>query len=240
MTNPHQADCQRCAALCCVHLDYRESGDFGHDKPAGTPCHHLDDAHQCSIHGRLRASGYRGCVAFDCHGAGQRATTHADPGAALLALLPLAHLAWHTHEARQWALPEDLQGQVDALHSAVVAGLEQAPGSVEVWALRRRAGDLLTRVSVRLRAPAGPNLSGRSLIEADLQGRNLQRADLSRALLLGADLRDADLRGADLRGADLRAADLRGADLRGALFLTPGQLAQARTDDRTRALSEAM
>lgn len=46
---------------------------FGHDKVAGTPCHNLTGT-LCGIHDQLDQTGYRGCVAFDCLGAGQRVT----------------------------------------------------------------------------------------------------------------------------------------------------------------------
>lgn len=64
-------------------------------------------------------------------------------------------------------------------------------------------------------------LSGSSFVHTDLSGVSLVNADLSRANLNRADLRNADLRGANLTGAilfnaNLAGADLRGADLRGA------------------------
>ena len=83
--------------------------------------------------------------------------------------------------------------------------------------------DLLCR-----RDLAGTNLSGFSLGNCDLSGKNLRGADLShahlgRAKLCGTDLRNANLYkanlgAADLTGADLRYADLREANLSGALL----------------------
>lgn len=54
-------------------LAFDEGEMFGHDKPAGLPCHRLDRM-SCSIHEDLEVKGYRGCVAFECLGAGQRVT----------------------------------------------------------------------------------------------------------------------------------------------------------------------
>ncbi len=67
-------DCSNCAALCCVAFAFDRSEEFGHDKPADHPCHHLDGAYRCRIHDDLNAKGYSGCRAFDCLGAGQRVT----------------------------------------------------------------------------------------------------------------------------------------------------------------------
>ena len=68
------SDCSRCVGLCCVALSFERSDGFGHDKVAGEPCYHLDASFRCSIHAKREALGYDGCEAFDCLGAGQRAT----------------------------------------------------------------------------------------------------------------------------------------------------------------------
>lgn len=67
-----EADCSQCAALCCVLLPFDRSEAFGFDKAGGEPCRHLAGDHSCRIHDELDARGFRGCVRFDCHGAGQR------------------------------------------------------------------------------------------------------------------------------------------------------------------------
>jgi hypothetical protein len=70
-----EADCSRCVGLCCTALQLDRRDGFGHDKLAGTPCHHLDQqSFRCRIHDRLEDIGYEGCEAFDCLGAGQRVT----------------------------------------------------------------------------------------------------------------------------------------------------------------------
>jgi len=67
------ADCDHCDALCCTHLAFDASLAFAFTKPAGVPCPNLR-ANRCSIHARLAARGFAGCAAYDCRGAGQRAT----------------------------------------------------------------------------------------------------------------------------------------------------------------------
>lgn len=75
MTRPDLvADCTRCAALCCVWSAFDASDDFAFSKPAGVACHHLRRDHRCAIHDQLAGRGLRGCAAYDCHGAGPRAT----------------------------------------------------------------------------------------------------------------------------------------------------------------------
>lgn len=65
-------DCQACDALCCVLLAFDASAAFAFDKPACVACRHLTDGNLCRIHSGLADQGFKGCVSFDCHGAGQK------------------------------------------------------------------------------------------------------------------------------------------------------------------------
>ena len=67
-----RADCAACVGLCCVALPFDAAQGFGFDKPAHTACRHLCDDFRCGIHDTLDAKGFRGCISFDCQGAGQR------------------------------------------------------------------------------------------------------------------------------------------------------------------------
>jgi len=64
-------DCKNCAALCCVALAFDKGDMFAFDKPAGVACHHLNGS-VCGIHGALESAGLKGCVLYQCGGAGQR------------------------------------------------------------------------------------------------------------------------------------------------------------------------
>jgi len=66
-----RADCNSCCGLCCVVPGFLGVQGFRVDKPAGTPCAHLDDLHRCSIHATRQLHGYMACGGFDCFGAGQ-------------------------------------------------------------------------------------------------------------------------------------------------------------------------
>jgi len=69
-----EPDCANCAALCCIALAFDRSKLFAIDKPAGEPCPNLDACGACTIHNTRADRGFRGCIAFDCLGAGQRVT----------------------------------------------------------------------------------------------------------------------------------------------------------------------
>ena len=249
------ADCSRCVAICCVAPAFARSSDFAIDKPAGRPCPNLAGDDRCTIHDRLRESGFPGCEVYDCFGAGQQVTQvtfrglprrpDGDAAAELFAAFgvvrQLHELLWYLADARArpstGGLHDELAAAVDETRllaegdAASLRRLDVEAHGRRVDALLRRAGELH-----RAGVPAAGGGAGgrRDLVGARLAGADLRAADLRGALLIGADLRRADLRDADLIGADLRGADLRGADLTGALYLTTSQARSARGDRTTR------
>ncbi len=218
------ADCSRCVGLCCVVLPFARSADFAFDKPAGTPCRHLTSSHRCHIHDGLVEAGMRGCVAYDCFGAGQAVTASGHLSAFVL-VEQVHELAWYLTQAG--GRGADVTGLLRRAE-ALAAG---EPTQAEVEVLRADVVPVLDEVAAAARAPYGEarDLARADLAGADLRGEDLRGADLRGALLIGADLSDADLTDADLLGADLRGADLARADLTRALYLTRRQLASARS-----------
>lgn len=77
----YRAECSSCCGLCCVVPHQLAVQGFPVDKPANTPCAHLDQCNRCSIHATRRKHGYSACEAFDCFGAGQRVTQQLFGGA---------------------------------------------------------------------------------------------------------------------------------------------------------------
>ena len=204
-------------------LPFARSADFAFDKPAGEPCRHLASDHRCRIHEQLLHSGMRGCVAYDCFGAGQ-SVTQSDRVQMFHEVEQLHEIAWYlTEAADRGSEASGLLAETESLAAA------RHPTAAEVDELRSRVDPVLRAVAHDARASYdGPRVAaGADLAGADLRGDDLRGADLRGALLIGADLRTADLADADLLGADLRGADLGGADLSRALFVTRRQLNSA-------------
>jgi uncharacterized protein YjbI with pentapeptide repeats len=257
-----RADCARCAGLCCVAPAFAASSDFAIDKDAGEACPNLEPDFRCRIHARLRDTGFPGCVAYDCFGAGQHVTqvtfggrdwrsTPRDAVAMFEAfgtMRALHELAWYLEEALSMPAAARLGGGLAAALEQItrLAALQvDELRAVDVAARQLEVGGLLAPVSEAARADAvararaeghGKRLDrrGADLAGADLAGADLRGVMLRGATLIGANLREADLRFADLAGADLRGADLAGADLRDALFVAQSQLDSAAGDPATR------
>lgn len=227
---------------------FSASADFAVDKPAGKPCPNLRKDFRCGIHDRLRDSGFPGCTAYDCFGAGQRIAQETfggrpDGNARLMyqafpVMRELHELLYYVTEAvsipAARAIHADLRSAADRLDGL---GGSDAGGLVEldVNALRDEINPLLLEASRLARAAhPGPEMRGADLVGARLAKADLRGASLRGACLIGADLRGADLRTADLIGADLRGAQLSGADLTGALFMAQAQLTAANGDATTK------
>ncbi|WP_269582145.1 hypothetical protein [Roseibium sp. Sym1] len=67
-------DCSKCASLCCVVFAFDKSESFAIDKAAGEVCPNLDDCGACRVFADRDRLGFRGCITYDCHGAGQVVT----------------------------------------------------------------------------------------------------------------------------------------------------------------------
>jgi hypothetical protein len=147
------ADCARCAALCCTHLAFDTSPAFAYTKPAGVTCRHVTPAGTCGIYASREARGFAGCVAYDCHGAGPRATR-------LIASSRLTEREQHdvfaalrdVHEllaaATRLGAPGELAAELEALDRAC----DSVPFllALDLGPLRRRLAD-------RLRGDKVPN-----------------------------------------------------------------------------------
>ncbi len=248
------ADCGDCFGLCCVALPFSASADFAITKDAGKPCPNLQTGFQCGIHTRLRASGFPGCTAFDCFGAGQKVAQVTFEGRSwreapetarrMFAVFPvmrqLHELLWYLTEALTLdaarPLHDDLRRLLDETESLTLGRPDELE-RVDVAAHRSRVDELLLKTSELIRGGVRRKRRdhrGADLMGAELRGADLRGVSLRGALLIAADLRDADLRTADVIGADFRDTDVRGADLSACLFLTQAQVNAARGDDRTR------
>jgi uncharacterized protein YjbI with pentapeptide repeats len=230
---------------------FSRSSEFAIDKPAGVPCPHLAADHQCSIHDRLRPSGFSGCTAYDCFGAGQRLAQETFGGrdwraepvveAPMMAALPtmraLHELLWYVREALDLPTSGPVHGELTSVADRVETAAGSSPAdlrTVDLGALRSAVVPVLREASRLARAELdGADYAGEDLSGADLRGADLRGASFRGGMLIGARLDHADLAHVDLLGTDLRGAVLRGARLAQALFVTHTQLGGAHGDRRT-------
>lgn len=260
--HPYRSECERCFGLCCVSLSYVKSADFAVTKDAGTPCPHLRPDFLCGIHNRLREVGFRGCVGYECFGAGQQVSQvtfaekdwreHPELAPDMFRVFPIMQQLYEMLAYLWEALERE---ETKPIHERLRQALEETEAftrlesksiaSLDVQGHRTAIKEWLLQASAFVRAAARPlgNIIGSKaaaverrrgdLIGARLAGADLRGAELRGALLIAADLHGADMRGADVLGADFRDADLRRVKLTGSLYLTQAQVNSAVGDETT-------
>ena len=255
--NSLRADCEACFGLCCVALYFAASEGFPVDKAPGQACPNLQPDFRCGVHQSMKQLGLKGCLAFDCFGAGQKVAQvtfggrdwKAVPESAgqmfdvFLIMRQLHEILWYLAEALTLQPARSIHGALRAMIDQTELLTRLGPSALmelDVAAHRAKANVLLLECSELVRAEArrgqrahrGPRSPPRP--GADLRRHDLRGANLRGACLIAADLRGVDLSGADLLGADLRDTDLRGADLSRSIFVTQSQLNAAKGDSSTK------
>ncbi|NLI90936.1 MAG: pentapeptide repeat-containing protein [Peptococcaceae bacterium] len=250
-----RAGCAHCFGLCCVGLYFAASDGFPIDKEAGQPCPNLQSDFRCSVHNNLWKQGLKGCISYDCFGAGQKVSQFSFKGRdwrqdqhiaksmfeVFLIMEQLHELLWYLSEALQLKPAQPIHPELRVILKETEQLTELSFDSLlklDIAEHRQAVNILLQKTSEHVRAgvrqgkktwPKRPKTFGRGLdlIGADLRKTDLKGLNLRGAYLISADLRGVDLEGADLIGADLRDADIRGADLSDSIFLTQTQINSA-------------
>jgi len=256
-----QADCDKCFGLCCTALYFSANEGFPVNKDAGKPCINLQDDFRCSVHNNLKKKGLKGCIAYDCLGAGQKVAKVYDgrdwkqnPDSAkqmfdvFIIMKQLYEMLWYLKEAVLLQEEKDAKNKLSVkineienltdLNVDALSKLDLVPVRIGVNALLLQTSEFIRKKvsknqgdSLRIKKTFG---GGLDLIGADLRKKDLRGVNLSGAYLIAANLRGVDLSYADLIGADLRDADLSGANLSKSIYLTQAQINTAKGDINTR------
>ncbi|WP_035854364.1 pentapeptide repeat-containing protein [Cryptosporangium arvum] len=235
-------DCANCAALCCVALPFARSADFAVDKPGGRPCTNLTSDDRCSIHARLRPSGYTGCTVFDCLGAGQHVTQHTfggrswrdapDVAVGMFEVFPvvrrLHELRWYVAEALGLAASAELHPQLGDAAERLRVLADGSPDQLrdcdtdalraEFTPLLRAASALARSAAVRTNSPGAgtPDAVAPGAGDGAAAGRRGARARQARRGRDGGRPRPPGGRGTEHGPVEWAGADRIGARLGGA------------------------
>lgn len=253
-----KADCKNCFGLCCVALYFSKSEGFPVDKTAGKPCINLQNDFSCKVHKDLNKKGLKGCLAYDCFGAGQKVAQITYNGQSwrentesskemyevFVVMRQLHEILWYLTEAFRIQSNLEIKNKIDSLiqRTEELTKLDsQDILKLDIISHKLEVNKLLleTSKSVRskIRKRNSSNLKTKnkfSLMGADLRKKDLRGEDLSGAFLIAANLSGVDLSFTDLIGADLRDADIKGANLSNSIYITQAQINSAKGDISTR------
>lgn len=257
-----RGNCDSCFGLCCIALYYSASDGFPADKEAGIPCIDLQSDFRCGVHNDLLKLGLKGCLAFDCLGAGQKVSQLSFAGKnwsdfpetkeqmfeIFLIMRQLHEILWYLTEAVALKSSGTIHDRLGTILDETVRITELAPEhllKLDVAEYRAKIKPWLLKTSRSVRNNARKSHKGGPIIQnkfkpgcdlsaSNLRGTSLIGTNLRGACLIAADLRDTDLTGSDFLGADFRDTDIRGANLSQSIFLTQVQLCLAKGNESTR------
>lgn len=260
--NNLKADCEKCFGLCCVALYFSATEGFPVNKDAGKPCVNLQTDFSCRVHKNLMKKGLKGCIAYDCFGAGQKVAqityggqdwmekkeTSKEMFDVFIIMRQLHEMLWYLTEACTIQSDNSIKAEINSMIDKIESLTNLKADSlikIDIIATRIGVNALLLKTSEAIRKNVGNNkissLKGRKtigggldFIGANLRKKDLRGANLSGSYFIAADLRDVDLSFTDLIGADFRDADLRGANLSKSIYLTQAQVNSAKGDTNTK------
>lgn len=255
-------DCEKCFGLCCAALYFSAAEGFPQDKVAGKPCINLKEDFRCKVHESLNKKGLKGCISYECLGAGQKVSQVAYDGHSwrekpetsnemfevFIIMRQLHEMLWYLTEAFLLQADNNMKDQINYKIEEIEKLTHLSAEAIiklDLVTIRVGVNSLLFKTSELMRKKAAYNqknslkgkktiAGGLNLMGADLRRKNLRGADLSGAYLIAANLKGVDLSFADLIGADMRDADISGANLSRSIYLTQAQVNTAKGDSDTK------
>lgn len=248
-------DCEKCSGLCCVALYCMKTDGFPDNKQAGVPCKHLMADFCCDIHAQLANKKMRGCLAYDCFGAGQKVTQSSyanenwqtNPEKAneifrvFMIVFQLHQMAWYLLEASSLITDQRIIADVDALiaqNNQMTALAPAAILQIDITNYQTGVNQVLKEVSHQLAGDYLDKMERKDYFGKNFKRANLNGRDFSMALMIAANLEGCSLKGTNFLGADLRDANIKNTDLRGSIFLTQMQINAAQGNSKTKLPSK--
>lgn len=241
-------NCEGCSGLCCVALYCAKIDGFPADKEGGKPCRHLMGDFRCDMHTKLADKNMKGCLSYDCFGAGQKVTWiygadnnwRLNPEKAgeifrvFLIVFQLHQMEWYLLEASALDAGGQLKGKIEALIDENENVTSRSPEEIlnfDIDQYQLCVNQVLKLVNSKAAARA----SGRkNMFGENFRKANLDNMDFSMALMIASNLEGCSLRGTSFLGADMRDANIMNTDLSKSIFLIQMQINSAKGNIHTR------
>lgn len=244
-------DCARCSGLCCVALYCIKTDGFPENKEAGKPCKNLMPNFHCAVHSQLAKNGMRGCLAYDCFGAGQMVTQLCYPDknwmtstdqareifGVFLIVFQLNQMLWYLIEALSAVSGDHLAVDIEALILENEQMTSQCPNEIlilDIEEYRSNVNRVLQKVIETIAVYPANGGKRKDFFGKDFKKENLDRRDFSMSLMIAANLEGCSLRGTIFLGADMRDVSILNTDLSECVFLTQMQVNSARGNLNTK------
>lgn len=243
-----KTNCSQCSGLCCTALFFFKIDGFPKDKKAGQPCHNLLNDFRCKIHTQLEHKHLKGCIGYDCFGAGQHVTqfiyqgqTYQDLPNQKNEIFDIFITVFQLFQIRYYllqALTIYVTGkQRDEIKKLIIENKKicNYPSfklqEFNIKAYKDEINPILKQICLQIR---GNKKSYSTFLAKNFKGEDMSGLDLSMKLLIAANFNSCKFDNTIFLGADTRDTDFSNADLKKALFLTQGQVNSARGNLNTK------
>ncbi|MFQ8705614.1 MAG: pentapeptide repeat-containing protein [Thomasclavelia sp.] len=243
-----KTNCSQCSGLCCTALFFFKIDGFPKDKKAGQPCHNLLNDFRCKIHTQLKEKKLKGCIGYDCFGAGQYVTQYIYQGQTYKDLPNQANeifdvfiIVFQLFQIRYYLLEVltlDISSKrKDEIKNLIIENkkicsypaFKLANFNIKVY--KDEINPILKQICLQIR---GNKKSYSTFLAKNFKGEDMSGLDLSMKLLIAANFNSCKFDNTIFLGADTRDTDFSNADLKKALFLTQGQVNSARGNLNTK------
>lgn len=246
--NSMQSDCAQCSGLCCTALFFSKMDGFPENKTAGKPCVNLLGDFRCKIHSQLENQKMKGCIGYDCFGAGQQVTQTIYKGQTWRTLpeqsqeifdvfctvFRMRQMNYFLTQAMILKGGKPVKDDILLLleeNRYICQSYPEIILSFDIEGYQQRVNIILKQVCSLYR---GKKQSIQDFVGKSFKGKDMRGLDFSGRLLIGADFSNCILKGAIFLGADTRDADFSNTDMRDAVFLTQGQINWAKGNRNTK------
>lgn len=246
-------DCSKCSGLCCTALFFSKIDGFPENKSAGKPCIKLQHNYRCMIHHELEKRNMKGCIGYDCFGAGQHVTQHIYKGETwqtaqekskeifevFVVIFQLYQIRYFLEESKTiipakelWSDIQNLINENEVLcnsdpQTILEIDYENYRDSINI--ILKQVCNSIIKCYKKSANKMPKEFFGKSFNRIDMSG-----IDLSMKLLIAANFDGCTFDGTIFLGADTRDTNFSNADLREAVFLTQGQINSARGNRNTK------
>lgn len=248
-----KSDCSKCSGLCCTALFFSKMDGFPENKSAGKPCHNLLSDFRCNIHEELEKSKMKGCIGYDCFGAGGQVTqfiysglTWWDTPNKAKEIYDVFVIVFQLYQIRYFLLEAITILPAKSIKKEISAQIVEnericncKPQDILMFNMenyKNKVNLLLKQVCTLLQESLcceNKKLPS-SFLGKNFKNKDMKGLDLSTQLLIAANFNNCAFDGTIFLGADTRDTDFSNADLSDAVFLSQGQLNSAKGNKNTK------
>lgn len=233
-------NCEKCSGLCCVALYFNKTDGFPENKQAGKACINLKEDYTCKVYEQLESKKLKGCIAYDCFGAGQKVTHEWK-----------SYGEWSSNQCNKfnifnsfeinrllnqimWYLIEAYsicdRSNVETINQLIQENIELTklnPSTLITLNLdnyRNRVNEQLKQITIQLSNLSSKKINDKLQFGKDYSNQDLNYMDFTMSYLIGSNLQNSKLKYTNFLGTDLRDVNVCNTDLSESLFLTQFQV----------------